>query len=117
MKAKELRLNNWVKYLTSGDVCLKTKESLFNVLNDLDSNYPLTKPIPLTEEWLVKFGFEIALNGYWNKKEDFMVELHNEGIEIIVDAERIRLFHITYVHQLQNLYFALTGEELNIQHI
>lgn len=82
----------------------------------------LIQPIPLTEEWLVKFGFEKPaetwyLNGFgvWqtlcgNKDGTefigFFYELRDRGI---VDK------HIEHVHQLQNLYFALTGEELTIK--
>ncbi|WP_131828098.1 hypothetical protein [Elizabethkingia anophelis] len=71
-------------------------------------------PIHLTEEWLVKLGFEKSdslsnctktTNGY---KFDFA------GGEVLY-LDSVRLKHIKYVHQLQNLYFALTGEELTIK--
>jgi hypothetical protein len=71
----------------------------------------ITKPIPLTEEWLVKFGFD--------KKA------HREGLSIILENTLGYKNGRTYfkswcilesqpkhVHQLQNLYFALTGKEL-----
>ena len=71
-------------------------------------------PIPLTEEWLVKLGFErndecleLEINdislvwiGY--------ITLNFNGTYIILNNE------IIYLHQLQNLYFALTGEELTL---
>lgn len=68
------------------------------------------EPIPLTEEWLVRFGFR-KINTTWFK-------LGNFAVNISLDVEwggnwmGVRL---KYVHQLQNLYFALTGEELTIK--
>lgn len=79
-------------------------------------------PIPLTEEKLLKFGFTIRsapsaygcdcnknceekkyiLRGGWNGHKWFALEILNNGTHK----------EIKYVHQLQNLYYALTGEEL-----
>ena len=62
--------------------------------------------IPLTEEWLAKFGFE-------NKTKTFV--LNNISIKQQTKGYFFYLsIMIQYVHQLQNLYFALTGEELKI---
>ena len=70
-------------------------------------------PIPLTEEWLLKFGFEKTTNEYYDK---------NNGLVIWIDGQFINiewkdrfLISYTYVHQLQNLYFALTNTELEIK--
>lgn len=65
------------------------------------------KPIPLTEEWLFKFGFEKALNGWWDKTETWCWK-----DDIFYLGALSWLAECKYVHQLQNLYFALTGEEL-----
>jgi len=69
------------------------------------------KPIPLTEEKLLKFGFEniydelLFYNGYCDLIfNDNRVSLRVEGQWLSFDVE--------YVHQLQNLYFALKGIEL-----
>ena len=62
------------------------------------------KPIPLTEEWLVKLKME-----------------HNESLTKGNGTYWFTLITphtpITYVHQLQNLYHALTGEELTIKEL
>ena len=117
MKTTELRLGNLV-YDRSGKLLrIDWWENINKVCMDMNIGgtqvHPLTeypefcKPIPLTEEWLLKFGFfknddlfyigEIGLyldgNIWWNK------ELINGDCE--------------YIHQLQNLYFALTGKELS----
>lgn len=82
------------------------------------------EPIPLTEEWLLKFGFdkEIIDSNYIRKVyyhiEDFEVEFHGKRLCLRVESQSsVRYFahHTLYVHQLQNLYFALTGEELQLK--
>lgn len=57
-------------------------------------------PLPITEECLKKFGFDSKL-AQFNVKGRF-----------ILDGYGMNEIEIKYVHQLQNLYFALTGEEL-----
>lgn len=71
-------------------------------------------PIPLTEEWLMKAGFVkpryqkyYILNGVrirWDNNLEYW-EVHQFYLKQ----------DMKYLHQLQNLYFALTGEELNIE--
>lgn len=64
------------------------------------------KPIPITEDWLVKFGFEEALNGWWCSDEIFSYKDGCFGFGVD------RFTEIKYIHQLQNIYFANTGKEL-----
>lgn len=68
------------------------------------------KPIPLTEEWLVSFGL-IKDNGYPYKFLSGFIKIRN-GIHFYkyydLDIE------LKHVHTLQNLYFALTNQELKI---
>lgn len=69
---------------------------------------------PLTEEWLFKFGF---------KKNQFWFEHTNLQHPISKQGEFFHMYKghncidikIEYVHQLQNLCYALTGEELTIK--
>jgi len=72
------------------------------------------EPIPLTEEWLIKFGFERESGeSYW-----VISELEIQSVPKIGGGEMLMMPNaryakeIKYLHQLQNLYFALTGEEL-----
>ena len=77
----------------------------------------MAKPIPLTEEWLVKFGFKIEGKtwGNTNYSKDFSgIWLQDRGeLYKCTISNGNKHIEIRYVHQLQNLYFALTGEELN----
>ena len=84
-------------------------------------------PIPLTEEWLEKFGFGYndederkakRIGKSWNPSFGwhtlFLME-HDNGYWFIVEStgrKAQNLGTIKYVHQAQNLFFALTGEEL-----
>ena len=75
------------------------------------------EPIPLTEEWLVKLGFELfqdendAFPSY-HHKYSFVLDEKFQPSDVGFPIAHIEF---KYVHQLQNLYFALTGEELTIK--
>jgi hypothetical protein len=71
-------------------------------------------PIPLTEEWLLKFGgiLDYEDNSYIFGNFAVSVNKKSEAIMFFKD-EQIAEFN--YLHQLQNLYFALTGEEIVIK--
>lgn len=68
------------------------------------------EPIPLTEEWLLKFGGIIKPDAVLFNGVHFLYE---DGIVYFESENNGRSnTEIKHVHQLQNLYFALTGEEL-----
>lgn len=80
------------------------------------------EPIPLTEERLEGFGFkdgkiEIKLpHPKWHTEG--VLTVLKDGICSLLDytfESEIELNKIQYVHELQNLYHALTGEELKIK--
>lgn len=91
------------------------------------------EPIPITEEWLLRCGFEKISDGAINKdfvfRGKFMVQLDVDSGAfdagyIIYDDERIVMggyvFNnftngVQYVHELQNLIFALMNIELIIK--
>ena len=77
------------------------------------------EPIPITDEWLLKFGFINTETGWkiiYRKQFEFSVILINKFASVGI-AGPFGLFQVKlkYVHQLQNLYFALFGEELTLQ--
>lgn len=76
------------------------------------SNYCCNlSPVLLNEEWLIKAGL-IKNNGYPYKFLNGFIKIRN-GIYFYkyyhMDIE------LKYVHQLQNLYFALTATELSFE--
>lgn len=75
-------------------------------------------PIPLTEEWLIKFGFKEKIPG-WFSYESFtipfksiVINLKLKSTCIASETDSISMKNIEFVHELQNTFFALTGEEL-----
>ncbi|WP_061085214.1 hypothetical protein [Chryseobacterium indologenes] len=73
------------------------------------------EPIELTEEWLFKLGYERDKNEYCVSGFDrFNVFQSVKGPYIFCDDEK-SIRYVEYVHELQNIFFALTGEELTIK--
>jgi hypothetical protein len=75
------------------------------------------KPIPLTEDWLLKFGFSEI--GGCNEKDftngDYNIFINSLGeVNFWFFREGDWYQKLDYVHQLQNLYFALTQRELTV---
>lgn len=113
---KELRIGNWI-WSEVSEMELKVEANYFEMLEfDLKQKNSFYSPIPLTPEWLERLGFECVL--LTHTKAHYVIEknmrymvfhlvdgkwfLQNLGFSIQID----------YVHSLQNLVFALTGEEL-----
>lgn len=118
MTANELRIGNIVKYTS-----LFNKNSIKNKtisgvdISDCQIYSEDYQAVPLTEEWLVKFGFS------WKYMDDPTGKhwlLGGARFLFEYDESPNRFYNgplgieIKYVHQLQNLYFALTGKELEI---
>lgn len=124
MEAKELRIGNYIDYEKTTHI-IQSLEAYSCVSNWIGENempspydhyYEEIDGIKLTQLLLLKLGFEkIGIN---------YRKIDNKGFEFCLwkkwdsDTFGIRVFtfikNIEYVHQLQNLYFALTGEELKL---
>lgn len=120
MEAQELRLGNWIEVICNDIVVPDSIEECNRYhLKDLvkGSDYYSYKPIPLTEEWLLKFGFHRSQFMFYDGsfayyKGDFGIDLTGQPTW---GDPQIGILHIKHVHQLQNLYFALVGKELTIK--
>lgn len=108
MKASEYRIGNWVS--NGEDEFQLTSKDIYHL--DVYINMVVVKPIPITPEWLERFGFEQYLIGYYRYKK-FYISYSNTGLHEYRQRDAYVIFK--YVHQLQNLYFALKGEELEIK--
>lgn len=127
MKANELRIGNFCKWngpyfkeeaviasLDLTEVSFKCGD--YGMVSEIE-------PIPLTEEWLEKLGFWSkykSCNNDWSYYGFTINQISDEdedGNEI--PQEQIfyyqYMYDIKYVHQLQNLYFALFEKELTIK--
>ncbi len=109
MKANELRIGNWIY-----DAQCQQNIQIGTGLH-IDNLDPLSKPIPLTEEWLKRFGFDENLKEF--VKSGISIREENNNSVFWVWGFYLGFSHggIKHVHQLQNLYFALTGEELELK--
>lgn len=116
MNIRELRIGNLVKYKdTSPQIKVIEIEWYFFAEDHYIKN---STPIPISEEWLIKLGFVYIfefdeyqyLGSTWFKiQHDNLIDGKRD---YWFDRENLSSIRIKYVHQLQNLYFALTGEEL-----
>lgn len=113
IKASELRIGNWVsngeKYFTMDS----------NTIYDLHNfNVPF-EGILLTPEILEKSGFDYVSKYTCRIKGwAFLRSFGGTGLIFHYDHDsnpRNRQVTMKYLHQLQNLYFALTGGELEIK--
>ena len=115
MKANELRIGNWISNGHTNHVI--SSSWLCDYLGSLGEHMK-TEPIPLTEEWLVRLGFERKEDhapaiGVFHWYENTLVTLNWVSHEKCwVELDDVDSITIKYVHQLQNLYFAITGKEL-----
>ena len=109
MNANELRIGNWYNWYADG------KYYQFQVEpNDFThGNMPNYKPIPITEDWLLRFGFEKSRLGYFTifcGSNVMSVYCFDDFLRVQIVTQTIST--INHVHQLQNIYFALTQTEL-----
>jgi hypothetical protein len=105
MKANVAELRVGSHYSYDGDE-IKLHSSLLATYLQNDTDLYLYT-IPLTEEWLVNFGFEQSTESIFKKNGILIIS--DVIFEVFLGSVIVKL---QYVHQLQNLYFALTGEEL-----
>jgi hypothetical protein len=137
MRANDLRLGNLIYWNI-----LEKKDTIHTVVgirNEKPQTIPISlgesiedyKPIPLTEIWLEKLGLikknitegmpqelkqpDIDEDGsiWYNWVQGlFNLEIQSNG-EIWFELYS-HYKHIKYVHELQNLYYSLTGVELSV---
>ena len=153
MKINELRIGNYVKGTheveidrgngiiedVETDVFLRVRGidqdaqlvdgSCVFSLEEIQTDYQIEKfahiePIPLTEQWLIDFGFKKhkLLGSYFNGQFRFHTQKPHSAKDFgffseIYFCERqvLSIGGVRNVHQLQNLYFALVGEELTLK--
>lgn len=124
IKASELRIGNIVmahdfvsqeyKYhtITPSSIVAQSQCDIAKV--------PCFKPIELTEQVLLKCGFNwisdtwlsIPIDNGWNICYDVTGYIYLKYNDIECEISH---FKFEYIHQLQNLYFALTGREIEFK--
>lgn len=113
---------DWVTYVTGHHANYKTEKNRAG----LEAMMIYVEPIPLTASWLEKFGFVKNISdGIWwiNKHKYQQITIIPPNNEDGFFSPAVRdnhqgafgLYGIKYVHQLQNLFYALTGDELEMK--
>lgn len=119
MKASELKIGNYVRHQLFDKNITITSDHIQQLESGMDQD--ILQGIPITEEWLVNFGFE---ENYRSKlRVNYDAPNETMGYDFNKNEKKMEGFRfygrwiegINYVHKLQNLYFALTGEELTLK--
>jgi hypothetical protein len=121
MELKDLRIGNKIHGIVEDETIECTVLAIDSVgvaeqsiwvetVNSEHEYFDEFKPILLTEDWLVKFGFkrEVGWDGFIFYAKD-QVEIY-----ITTDDKFLNELdtEVKHVHQLQNLFHSLTGKEL-----
>jgi hypothetical protein len=124
MNLQELRIGNYVMQRGETTIVESIKFSLNDWQRINELIYKSCTPIPITEEWLLNFEFEWEYiesknNGEIEKmlfKDILLMKRHHNNLWVACPYGYIISPNRTlYIHQLQNLYFALTGQELSLK--
>ena len=110
LKANDCRYWNYIIY--GGSITQLNDKEMCHFFR-----FPETyKPIPLTEEWLLKFGFELKYGCFLLSTNRGTIQIEEDLAEIssVITHDGF-MAPCNFVHQLQNLYFSLTNEELEIK--
>jgi hypothetical protein len=120
--ANELRIGNWLEFdnYIQQSKFIQVGRRFFSSasIDGTEENFRVSEyyhPIPLTEEILLKCGFEIKKDEYGS------VLAYQKGIKPLLISGRMKGYYtascdynIQYLHELQNLYYAITKTELII---
>ena len=116
--SKDLRLGNLISDIHASssfyaEIKKITQDRVYyGSFNSLPNNL---KPIQLNEEWLLKLGFEKEYGAFKLKGlKCWLTKYTSEPNLYSVNVGNIKLSTLKYVHELQNLYFALTQHELTV---
>lgn len=116
MKREDLRIRNLVEYEntyhTINQIRIERIFTRHHAQSKCECDYVHSieeiKPIPLTEEWLVKFGFiKISEDNFIRRGVKILIE---DGICFLCFNNDF--IEIEFIHVLQNVFYPLTGEEL-----
>jgi hypothetical protein len=119
MKTNEYRIGNYVsrdgnimKVVAINERGLSLE--LVEKATGQQTNSGRTVPILLTEEWLVRLGFNKT--GGTLELNDGIIELvfYKQLIFEIIEGQWKGFKHIKYIHQLQNLHYALKDKEITL---
>ena len=121
MKAQDLRIGNWVTSFDGGFI--QVNGYLISMLHDHPNHNMKPYPIELDSEIFIKAGFEYCRVGSTvlklnisNEDEEYpcSLQVSGSGIQVCRCGIGAICSPVFYLHELQNLYYALTQNELII---
>ena len=128
MKANEVRIGNYIRYCDNNyqvEQIIKRNGKYALIFENLYHGVWIdeVEKIELTEDILLKYGFELIYDGYYTTKLyliqdtrfDFLINKQNFELSELVYIGDIYYPNVRYLHELQNLYYAITKEELEVQ--
>jgi|ERR1035437_1465024 hypothetical protein len=116
INAKDLRIGNIIQ--RDGNIVVVG----WGTLKAMNEGIDIGSPIPLTDEWMLKFGFEKHEKNHGAPIGGNYTDFYFDGYVFNQDVSGAWYLsgynwntkHFAYVHELQNLFFALSGYELEI---
>ncbi|OCA73721.1 hypothetical protein [Chryseobacterium arthrosphaerae] len=137
MNSNEFRLGNYINFgSTLSEITgIMAEEIMFRYKSGGENRYALLQTpginlIPLTEEWLLGFGFESNDGTKYNPSDEYASQFEytlDSGIShrdfvcrpskgwIIKLGDYDDELEVKYVHEFQNLFYALKGKELYLK--
>ena len=123
MKTSELRTGNLLHYdekiIYVSSILKNENIGMYNGYGfDKTTSIQCVNPIPITKEWLLKLGVEkneinnYTKFGFLSRLKPYLEYNDHNDYDLFVCCEILST--VKFVHQLQNLYYALTGEELTL---
>ena len=118
--ANELRIGNYVKYIYSYLDFSVISGLTYEVphldeITEFEPLYDEIEPIPLTDEWLLKFGAKIV---YVKETKYYVIDglsfLYNGVDGYYMGLGKGFSVYVGYVHKLQNLFYEIRNKELKI---
>ena len=135
MDVRGLRIGNLIQIKTSKSIIISEVKAL-DITKDeclINNESPIIyEPVPLTKIRLAYYGFDLVkpkecvdentgqpyyIDRYKLKHASgvyIIAELYDDELAVYINGARESI-ELYYVHQLQNLYYALSGEELKVK--
>ena len=107
MKATELRIGNLVEYMG------KIEPVTSQMIRDCELNNAVCQPVEITGEWVESKQWKYMYNSedvYFG--DGFNLYFTASDTWLLVSPTADLLFKPKYIHEVQNIYYMLTGEEL-----
>lgn len=126
MRPKDIRLGNYIQWDDDSKEIIQV-ESIERGEEETKNMYFVNGgwiedflPVPISEDWLIKFGFtKDKTDNYFYGHPTYKTfyPIYKRGESFGFNGLGLSVKEFKYIHQLQNLYYSLTSEELTIKEL